>query len=100
MKKQSTVETDLENLINIGKNTSEKLKAIGINTPQEFLKRDPYEIFDELLTKVDPTLCNSFLAGLVGASKGVKWSTVSKESAEEFKKRYPNSAFNKNSHAR
>ncbi len=50
---------------------------------EDFLKRDPYEIFQELRAKVDPTLCQSALAGIVGASRGVRWHLVSRESAED-----------------
>jgi len=79
----------LTSLPNIGRVTADQLKKIGITTKQQFLERDPYEIFGELLEKVDPTLCQSALAGIVGASKGVRWHLVSKESAKEFVKRHP-----------
>lgn len=38
---------------------------IGITTPEEFLQRDPYEVFHELKTKVDHTLCRCALASIV-----------------------------------
>jgi hypothetical protein len=79
----------LTSLPNIGKTTSEKLQKIGINTTDEFLSRDPYEVFDELLRKVDPTLCRCALAGIVGAKLGVPWHKVTKQSAVEFEKRHP-----------
>jgi len=79
---------DLSALTNIGKNTASKLKLIGINTKEEFLARDPYEIFEELKIKVDPTLCKCALAGIVGAKKGVAWHKIVKEAEEEYKKRY------------
>ncbi|MFA5033164.1 MAG: helix-hairpin-helix domain-containing protein [bacterium] len=79
----------LTSLPNIGKTTMEKLHKIGINTTDEFLSRDPYEVFDELLKKVDPTLCRCALAGIVGAKLGVPWHKVTKKSAAEFEKRHP-----------
>jgi hypothetical protein len=81
--------SNLNTLPNLGKVTQEALQKIGINTAEEFLARDPYEIFHELLLKVDPTLCRSFLAGLVGASVSKKWNLVSREAAAEYSKRYP-----------
>jgi len=39
-------------LPNLGKVTQEALHKIGINTADEFLARDPYEIFHELLLKL------------------------------------------------
>ena len=76
-------------LPNIGKTTAEKLRVIGIQTKDEFLRRDPYEIFDALRKKVDPTLCRCALASIVGAKKGVPWHKITKESAKEYEKRHP-----------
>jgi hypothetical protein len=76
-------------LPNIGRVFEEKLAKIGITTKEEFLKRDPYQIFDELCKKVDPTLCRCALAGIVGAKKGVSWHKITKESAREYDRRHP-----------
>ena len=62
---------------------------IGISTPEEFLVRDPYEVFYQLKNKVDPTLCRCALAAIVGAKEGVKWNTLHKIAAQEFERRYP-----------
>ena len=58
------------------------------------IKKGPF-VDDKLLKKVDPTLCRSALAGIVGASRGVRWHAVSQESAREFAKRYPRHAWGK-----
>jgi hypothetical protein len=76
-------------LPNVGKVFEAKLGKIGITTRQEFLKRDPYELFDELVAKVDPTLCRCALAGIVGAKKGVAWHKITKASAREYDRRHP-----------
>jgi len=76
-------------LPNMGKVTAAKLAKIGIETREAFLKRDPYEVFEELRTKVDPTLCRCALAGIVGAKQGVAWHKITKDSAKEYEKRYP-----------
>lgn len=81
--------TSLLTLPNLGKGTAAKLERIGIATKEEFLKRDPYEVFDELRAKIDPTLCRCALAGIVGAQKGVPWHKITKDSAKEYEKRHP-----------
>ena len=85
----------LRSLPNIGPTTAAKLVQIGITTKKEFLKRDPYKVFDELRRKVDPTLCRCALAGIVGAKKGVRWHTVTKESAKEYEKKHPRHVWGK-----
>jgi hypothetical protein len=94
-KRSATEEGALTSLPNIGKTTAAHLNTIGITTKEQFLSRDPYAVFAELLEKADPTLCRSALAGIVGASQGVRWHLVSKESAAEFAKRYPQHAWGK-----
>lgn len=79
----------LTDLPNIGKTTAAKLEKIGIKTAEDFLKRDPYDVFHELRRKVDPTLCRCALAGLVGAKKGEAWHKVTKAAAAEYEKRHP-----------
>jgi nucleotidyltransferase/DNA polymerase involved in DNA repair len=76
-------------LPNIGKDTAAKLEKIGITTAEEFLARDPYLIFEKLRKKVDPTLCRCALAGIVGAKRGVRWHTITKQTAREYEKRHP-----------
>jgi len=76
-------------LPNIGKVIEGKLNRIGINSAEEFLTRDPYEVFEELLRKIDPTLCRCALASIVGASKKEKWHLVMKEAVEKFEKKHP-----------
>jgi len=81
--------SNLLSLPNIGRTTAAKLGKIGINTPEEFLSRDPYDVFDELLDKVDPTLCRCALASIVGAKTGAPWHKITKLTAKEYEKRHP-----------
>lgn len=81
--------TALTSLPNVGKTTAVKLEKIGIKSAEEFLARDPYEVFEKLRKKVDPTLCRCALAGIVGANRGVPWHTITKETAREYEKRHP-----------
>jgi len=85
----------LRSLPNIGPTTAAKLARIGITTREAFLKRDPYEVFEELRQKVDPTLCRCALAGIVGAKKGVPWHTITKESAKTYERKHPRHVWGK-----
>jgi nucleotidyltransferase/DNA polymerase involved in DNA repair len=85
----------LESLPNIGKVTADKLRQVGIASKREFLKRDPYKVFDELREKIDPTLCRCALAGIVGAKKGVPWHKITKDSAREYEKKHPKHVWGK-----
>jgi len=79
----------LTDLTNIGRTTAGKLERIGIRTKEEFLKRDPYDVFHALRKEVDPTLCRCALAGIVGAKTGETWHKITKQTAAEYKKRHP-----------
>jgi hypothetical protein len=94
-KKSMPCDDSLRSLPNIGPTTAAKLAQIGITTKREFLRRDPYKVFEELRKKVDPTLCRCALAGIVGAKKGVRWHTVTKESAKEYEKKHPRHVWGK-----
>jgi hypothetical protein len=84
-----TTKTDLITLPNIGKVTAKKLQQIGINTAEDFLARDPYLVFHELLCRVDPTLCRCALASIVGAKLGIPWHKITKESAKHYEALHP-----------
>lgn len=88
MKKKST-DNSLKSLPNIGPVIAEKLKRIGIKDKADFLKRDPFDVFDMLLKKCDPTLCRCALASIVGANLGVVWHEITKKTAKEYSKRHP-----------
>jgi hypothetical protein len=90
-----TADDSLRSLPNIGPTTATKLRQIGITTRQDFIRRDPYKVFEELRKKVDPTLCRCALAGIVGAKKGVPWHTITKKSAKEYEKRHPKHVWGK-----
>ncbi|MFH1802259.1 MAG: helix-hairpin-helix domain-containing protein [archaeon] len=80
---------DLTELPNIGKKIAEKLRKIGVKDKNDFLKRDPYVVFEKLRKELDPGMCRCALASIVGAKQGRVWHEITKESAEEFDKRYP-----------
>jgi hypothetical protein len=94
-KRAPGVDHSLRSLPNIGPTTAAKLARIGITTKKDFLDRDPYEVFDELRKKVDPTLCRCALAGIVGAKKGVRWHEITRESAKEYERKHPRHVWGK-----
>ena len=82
--------TEITTLINIGPVIAKKLQKIGINSAEEFLKRDPYQVFEELLVRVDPTLCRCALGSIIGAKEGIKWNIAMKVAVPKFEKEHPN----------
>ncbi|MFA5104955.1 MAG: TfoX/Sxy family DNA transformation protein [Candidatus Margulisiibacteriota bacterium] len=90
MKKKSSEKcSSLRGLINIGPAIEGKLKKIGITTKEQFLKKDPFKVFDKLLKKADPTLCRCALASIVGAKIGVPWYKITKQTASDYEKIHP-----------
>jgi hypothetical protein len=81
--------TPLRSLANIGKVSEKKLNRIGIFDAEDFLRRDPYDVFAELRQKVDPTLCRCALASIVGAKLGQPWHRITKATAREYDRRHP-----------
>jgi hypothetical protein len=79
----------LRSLANIGPVTVKKLNQIGIFSREEFLARDPYDIFAALREKVDPTLCRCALASIVGAKLGQPWHRITQATAKEYERRHP-----------
>jgi hypothetical protein len=85
----------LRSLANIGPVTEKKLNQIGIFSKEDFLRRDPFEVFTVLRRDVDPTLCRCALALLVGAKLGQPWHQITKVSAREYEKRHPDHRWGK-----
>jgi hypothetical protein len=81
--------SSLRSLANIGPVTEKKLRAVGIRTREDFLSRDPYDVFEKLRREVDPGLCRCALALIVGAKLGLPWQRITRASAAEYEKRHP-----------
>jgi len=79
----------LENLINIGPKIADRIRAVGISSADEFLKSDPYDVFEKMDRKERSNLCRCVLACLVGAKYGQKWHEITKLTAKEYEKRRP-----------
>ena len=76
-------------LPNIWPRIADNLIKIWITTPEEFLAQDPYEVFHQLKTKVNPSLCRCTLASIIGAYKEVKRNLIRKEAVKIHEQRYP-----------
>lgn len=87
--------TPLRSLRNIGRVTEKKLNQIGIRSQEDLLRRDPYEVFEILRRKVDPTLCRCALALIVGAKLGQPWHRITRASAREYERRHPGHVWGK-----
>ena len=85
----------LRQLTNIGPLIEKKLNQIGIFSKEDFLRRDPYEVFENLRQNVAPTLCRCALASVVGAKLGQPWHRITKATAREYEKRHPDHCWGK-----
>lgn len=85
---------DLRELINIGPGVEKQLYLVGIKTKDEFLKYEPFEIFNKML-KINPTLPKPMLASLVGAKENVLWYLIIKDVVDDFEKKYPSHKWTK-----
>lgn len=74
----------LTDLPNIGKVVAEKLKEVGIATPEELCKVGAEQAFIRLQT-IDEGACLCMLQGLEGAVQGIRWHNLPKERKEELK---------------
>ena len=74
-KRESLKEVDnmeLTEMPNIGKEASNKLMAVGIDTPEKLISLGSKEAFIRIKT-IDDTACFSMLQGLEGAIQGIRW---------------------------
>jgi hypothetical protein len=79
---------NLTSLVNIGKSMETRLNGLGIHTAEEFLARDPEDLYF-LLEKSEPNLHLAVLACFVGAHTGTSWHYIYKEVKADFLRRHP-----------
>jgi DNA transformation protein and related proteins len=75
--------SDLDNRINIGKETKSKLIQVGIDSFKKLESLGSEQTFLKL-QEADPGACLSLLYGLEGAIEGIKWSELSAEKKQEL----------------
>ncbi len=81
---QNLMKPELTDLPNIGKVVAEKLKEVGISTPDELRTVGAEQAFIRLQT-IDEGACLCMLQGLEGAVQGIRWHNLPKERKEELK---------------
>lgn len=67
----------LRDLKGFGPKSEEILAKVNINSVEEFMATDPYELYKELKKKVKGTGLNSIYA-IIGAQEGLHWQEVAK----------------------
>ena len=78
------MKTQLSEMPNIGKVLSERLIAVGINTPEELKSTGSENAFIRLRT-VDSEACLSMLCALEGAIQGIRWHDLDNARKTELK---------------
>lgn len=79
-----TKESELTQLPNIGKVVAERLKEVGITTPEELRKVGAEQAFIRLQT-IDEGACLCMLQGLEGAVQRIRWHNLPKERKVELR---------------
>lgn len=82
------MKSDLQELLNIGPGVESQLFLVGIKSKDDFLSRDPFVIFDKMLT-INPTLPKPLLAALVGAKEDAPWHLIYNDVICEYEKLHP-----------
>lgn len=75
---------NLCSLPNIGKTLADKLKNVGVNTPDILLSTGSENTFIKLKT-VDSGACINMLYALEGAIQGIRWHDLDKNRMSELK---------------
>ena len=73
----------LETLHNIGKILAEKLKLVGIKTPDDLRQIGAENAFIKL-SSIDETACINMLYALEGAIHGIRWHHLSQQRKQEL----------------
>jgi len=80
----TTQNINLSTLPNIGKTLAEKLKVVGINTPDLLRSTGSEDAFIKLKT-VDQETCINMLYALEGAIQGIRWHDLDRKRKSELK---------------
>lgn len=77
----------LEQLPNIGKTLSEKLKLVEIDTPEKLYTVGSEQVFLKIYT-IDDNACYNMLCALEGAIQGIRWHNLDAAKKDELKEFY------------
>jgi DNA transformation protein len=73
----------LRDLKGFGPKSEEILEKVNINSVDEFMAIDPFELYKQLKQNVKGTGLNSIFA-IIGAREGVHWQEVARTRKEEI----------------
>lgn len=68
----------IRELEGLGQKSELMLSNIGIETVEEFLRQDPFEIY-KMLKVSDKSISLNMLYAVIGAQEGKKWQEVARE---------------------
>jgi DNA transformation protein and related proteins len=83
----ATHNNDLTNLPNIGRTLAEKLKLVGISTPDDLLNTGSENAIIKIKT-IDKGACINMLYALEGAIQGIRWHNLSRSRKLELTEFY------------
>lgn len=78
----------LEALPNLGAVMVQKLKAAGIETPEQLRAAGAKQAWKRIRRKADPGICLSALQALEGAVRGMRWHNLPSEVKQDLKAFY------------
>jgi DNA transformation protein len=73
----------IRDLKGFGPKSEEILAEVGINSVDDFMAIDPFELYKQLKQTVKGTGLNSIYA-IIGAREGIHWQEVAKTRKEEI----------------
>lgn len=73
----------LRDLKGLGIKSEEDLSKVGINTIEEFMNADPFDLYKKLKETV-PGISLNFLYAMIGAQEGKDWREISKARRTEI----------------
>ena len=73
----------LRDLKGFGPKSEEILAKVNINSVEEFMEADPYELYAQLKKTVKGTGLNSIYA-IIGAREGIHWQEVARKQKTEI----------------
>ena len=83
----TTPNNDLTNLPNIGRTLADKLKMVGISTPNDLLNTGSENAMIKIKT-IDKEACINMLFALEGAIQGIRWHNLEKSKKLELTEFY------------
>ena len=72
----------IRNLNGLGPQSEKMLQQVGIQSVEDFMRRDPYNLYQQLHKKGLANL--NFLYAIIGAQEGVHWQEIARTRRTEI----------------